>query len=80
MSADNGSDNKGENRKTSEVVLTFDHATFALKVTGDIANFDTLIAMCDIARRWAEDQLRAAKMSQVLTAPGTLPFGIGRRQ
>lgn len=73
MQQDNGGDNKGANRRTSQLTLTFDHATFELKITGDIENYDTAMAMCDMAKRWAEQQIRNAQASQVLM-PGAARF------
>lgn len=57
--AENG--NKGANRKTSQLVLTLDHASFVCSIAGDIENFDAAISMCDIARRYFEGKLRAAQ-------------------
>jgi hypothetical protein len=66
-------ENKGSNRKTSQVTLTLDHATFALQIGGNVENLDCLLCMLDMARRDTEGRLRAIQASQVLAMPMGVP-------
>jgi len=47
-------------RKVSRLELVFDHDTFGLSITGEIANADCALAICQQAVRYFEQQQRQA--------------------
>jgi hypothetical protein len=55
----------GDKTAVATLALTFDPATFHLDVKFTGPNLDCALAMCEQARRWFENQLRAAAALQV---------------
>lgn len=62
--------------KQAQLILTFDPATFAMSISGTVANLDMAMAMLQQAARDIEGKLRAAQASQtILSAPArAIPF------
>lgn len=73
MADENSNGNNSASKGVSQLILTFKHDTFELKVGGSIANLDVAIAMCQMAQRTFENQLRAAQLSQTIMQP---PMGL----
>lgn len=78
MGQDNGSDNKGTNRCTSELTIIFDHATFALNIKGNIENFDVGLTMARLLEEYCKEQKAAATMATVLRARAPMDFDLRR--
>lgn len=74
-------ENTGGSRR-GQLVLEFDSATFALKITGSVQNLNMALSMLDQAKRELERQATAAAVREsVSLAPGgMLPFLRGKTQ
>jgi len=63
----------------SQIIITLEHEPFTVTFGGNVANYDAALAMLEIAKRHFESLLAAARVSQVLSAPGGVPLRLPTR-
>lgn len=62
----NGNGKSGLPPNTSQVILTFDHLTFELKLEGEMPNHDVTLAMLAQATRTIEQVVRMANAAAMM--------------